>query len=534
LGPGHEPTELTDDRLADGAAATATRGSDAEADRRLETVVVSRRRRRWPWVIAVLLVAGIAAIWVLSRTGEAEVEDDAAPVKATDTVVRTDLVEVTDYAGTLGRVAGDPITSSLTGTLTSAAAAGDVIDQGDVLFAIDGEPVVFALGSTPAYRPMAPSSGTVDVVAQSSGVVTNHAQVGEVVTAGDVVYSLGDVPTVVLRGDLPAWRMLREGVDEGADVRQLEQALVDLGYDPDGSVTIDEEFTGLTEAMVERWQDDIGVEDDGVVDFGEVVFMPADVEVRAVAVSVGQNAVAGQTIAQLGDGEPMEGADIEQLEHLLADLGHDPGEVDGSYTASTREAVVAWQEAAGVEPDGLVGLGEVVFLVEPVRISERLVTVGATVAAGSPVLSATGSEIRVTMELPAEDQGLIGAGDPVQIELPDATITPGTVETVDTVATLSQAGEAVFDVTIVLDDPDAAGGLDEAPVDVEIVTDQVDDVLAVPVTALLALAEGGYAVEVVGSDGATRLVAVDPGFYADGLVEIDADGVAEGDEVVVP
>ena len=88
-------------------------------------------------------------------------------------------------------------------------------------------------------------------------------------------------------------------------------------------------------------------------------------------------------------------------------------------------------------------------------------------------------------------------------------------------------------VEIALDDPAAAGDLDEAPVDVRVVTDTAEDVLAVPVTALLALAEGGYAVEVVDADGTTRLVAADPGFFADGLVEIDAD-VEPGDLVVVP
>ncbi len=86
---------------------------------------------------------------------------------------------------------------------------------------------------------------------------------------------------------------------------------------------------------------------------------------------------------------------------------------------------------------------------------------------------------------------------------------------------------------IVLDDPAAATGLDEAPVDVEVVTDSRTDVMAVPVTSLLALAEGGYAVEVADGDG-TRLVAVEPGFYASGLVEITSGDIAPGDRVVVP
>ena len=74
----------------------------------------------------------------------------------------------------------------------------------------------------------------------------------------------------------------------------------------------------------------------------------------------------------------------------------------------------------------------------------------------------------------------------------------------------------------------------EAPVDVEIVTDRAEDVLAVPVAALVALAEGGYAVEVDTGGGTVRLVSIETGFYADGLVEVTSSGLEPGDRVVVP
>ena len=111
---------------------------------------------------------------------------------------------------------------------------------------------------------------------------------------------------------------------------------------------------------------------------------------------------------------------------------------------------------------------------------------------------------------------------------------PGTVDSVATVATFNQQGNAVFEVVISLNDPTAAAGLDEAPVDVEIVSDSVSGVTAVPVSALVALAEGGYAVEVQQSDGSTVLVAVEPGFYADGLVEVTETQLQPGMTVVVP
>jgi hypothetical protein len=137
------------------------------------------------------------------------------------------------------------------------------------------------------------------------------------------------------------------------------------------------------------------------------------------------------------------------------------------------------------------------------------------------------------MDLPAEDQELVAVGTPVIVVLPDRSETSGTVSYVASVAeVVPQGGGATFEVEITLDDPTVIGDLDEAPVDIRVVSDSVDDVMAVPVSALLALAEGGYAVEVVEGD-TTRLVGVEPGFFGDGLVEITGS-LEPGTVVVLP
>jgi hypothetical protein len=61
-------------------------------------------------------------------------------------------------------------------------------------------------------------------------------------------------------------------------------------------------------------------------------------------------------------------------------------------------------------------------------------------------------------------------------------------------------------------------------------------VLVVPVDALLALSNGGYAVEVAGPLGIHRLVAVSLGLFddADGMVEATGSGLTAGQRVVVP
>ena len=68
---------------------------------------------------------------------------------------------------------------------------------------------------------------------------------------------------------------------------------------------------------------------------------------------------------------------------------------------------------------------------------------------------------------------------------------------------------------------------------VSVVTSAAPGVTAVPVDALLALAEGGYAVERPVAGGGTELVAVEVGAFADGWVQVTGD-LAEGDDVVVP
>lgn len=101
---------------------------------------------------------------------------------------------------------------------------------------------------------------------------------------------------------------------------------------------------------------------------------------------------------------------------------------------------------------------------------------------------------------------------------------------------MSQGGDdddPTIKVTITLDDSSATGDLDQTPVKVHVTRDRAENVLAVPVNALLVLAEGGYAVEVV-EGAARRLVPVEIGLFARGLVEVSGEGLREGDRVVVP
>jgi hypothetical protein len=83
-------------------------------------------------------------------------------------------------------------------------------------------------------------------------------------------------------------------------------------------------------------------------------------------------------------------------------------------------------------------------------------------------------------------------------------------------------------VTVTVDKPATIAKLDAADVTVDFVAETHKNVLAAPVGALLALSEGGYAVQIKGG----ALVAVQTGLFAKGLVEISGNGLTEGTEVV--
>jgi hypothetical protein len=127
-------------------------------------------------------------------------------------------------------------------------------------------------------------------------------------------------------------------------------------------------------------------------------------------------------------------------------------------------------------------------------------------------------------------------GASVEIELPDDSRVPGTVATIGRTAEVKQEGSAAtIEASVSLQSP--VSSLDAAPVDVVVSTPRATGVLVVPIRALVALAEGGYAVERV-SGATTQLVAVEPGAFGDGIVEItgadlQGKGLAEGDTVVV-
>jgi peptidoglycan hydrolase-like protein with peptidoglycan-binding domain len=351
-----------------------------------------------------------------------------------------------------------------------------------------------------------------------------------------VVVAVGAVAAVAL-GQLPTRSAAADGAAPSASQAPRTTATVARK-----TMTIEETLDGTIGYAGGRevignlagtltWRPDEGV----VIDQGGRLY---EVDGKKRAVLLYGSRPAWRTL----DSDAADGADILQLERALKALGYTRkgDDIDRHWDADTTRAVKRWQKAAGMPRDGRVDLGEVVFLAGPIRVTERPASLGAPVGPGAVVLSGTSDERVITVDLAADRADLVAEGDTVTVTLPDGSETKGTLIDEGTVATAGDEqpggsrGTPTITVTIGLDDPKASAAYESAPVEVSVVRQSRPDVLAVPVNALVALLEGGYAVERVAPDGSTKLVRVELGIFQDAWVEVRGTGIAAGDPVVVP
>jgi peptidoglycan hydrolase-like protein with peptidoglycan-binding domain len=259
--------------------------------------------------------------------------------------------------------------------------------------------------------------------------------------------------------------------------------------------------------------------------------------------------------------EGVKGWDVKELNRNLADLGYADGtELDpsGYFGSETRDALKDLKADLGLARTGSLEPGQAVALPGPLRISSISAPLGTAVQTGTSIAEATSTARRVEVDFdPSQVEG-VKVGDRASITLPNNRTTPGVVRSVGAVAVDSGSdsgsdsgassgsdsgsggGSAsatpTITVFIALRRLGDVRGIEEAPVQVSIITGRVKDALSVPVTALLARAGGGYAVETVDAGGQRQLVRVDLGAFdhANGLVQVSGPALRAGQRVVVP
>ena len=471
-------------------------------------------------------VAIAALLWIQPAPPAAA---PSAISTATAEVTRGSLRDTRTVTGTLSYGELSALRPSLGGEsamVTWVAPVGSIVKRGEPLYTLDGEPTILFYGSVPQHRTLRFEQGDETPVWVELETAETAVQAAELTLsleqerlkdaqarAADATARLGDALSetpataefIQLAGAVRAADAKRTRVKELSDA-ELAPAIDVAAAEAELAAA----RTNLDAAIRGLRRDLSGAGLDAIT--ARVALADAQLKLAEVRTSL------EALVARASDN-----SDVAQLAENLAALG---------YGGTLPEQVRAWQLAAGLPVTGIVGPGQLVIAEGPAHIAAHSAGVGETLTASSPdrgsLLDYSSTDKLVTVPLTVGDQALAAAGRAVTVTLPDDTEVGGTISEVGSVVT-----NGTIDVVVIVADQDALGGLEVAAVDVEFVSDSRDDVLSVPVAALLARPEGGFAVEVV-TDGASNLVPVDTGLFAAGRVEVSGEGIAEGMRVGVP
>jgi hypothetical protein len=482
-----------------------------------------RGRRRIGAIGALsLAVLMVTVAVVLSAGGDAEGDESASRSTATTKIERKDLVESEEVDGTLGYADSRNVINRLSGTVTWLPKQGSVVKTGEKLFEVNGKPVF------------------------------------------------------LLDGTYPAYRSLRSG-RQGRDVAQLERSLRELGFDEDKDMAIDSEWTSATTAAVERWQRSHGLEEDGSIEVGRVVFQPGDRRIGEQLVDIGGSADSGGTGGGGGGGNAtgttgasydsgtegrtifasLPAATASQTQTPTPTPTPTPTATQTPTPTSTPTPMPSPSPTPSPEPSpqptptstptpsapstgggfsgggggGFSGGGGSAPSTGGSATAQSAAS-GGQQSVASEILTTTSRRRVVTVDLETTKVRLAQRGAEVEVEMPDGDDVGGRITQVGRVAETTEQSDGTesdptIELTIRLRKTEGFV-IDQAPVDVQLERRRAEDVLTVPVTALLAQSGGRFVVEVVESGGRRRVVPVKPGLYTDGDVEIEGEGLEEG------
>lgn len=248
-----------------------------------------------------------------------------------------------------------------------------------------------------------------------------------------------------------------------------------------------------------------------------------------------------------------DGPDVQELEANLIALGDARGLLSAAgphYGVAAAAAVARWQASLGTPATGTVQFGAIAFVPAALRIDTASVAPGEPAAPGDQPYLVTTTVRSASVPLTPNDP-VVAVGQDVSIQLPSGATTSGRVTAVgpappsgpasptgssspaqqSSTASANSATSTVLTVTP--DDPATTGTINGESVQVSLTVQSVRHVLAVPIAALLALAGGGYGLEVVERSGAHVLVRVHTGVFAGGEVEVSGRGFGPGTRVLV-
>ena len=537
-------------------------------------------------LIVLIAVAALGYGGYYFGTQNTETSSSSKTLELTTTPIQKgDLAKKEEYNGTLRQTDSRVLNSPMSGVVTFVPKEGTIVNFGEVLFAVDNKPVILVEGETPFYRTLDLNSDPGPDVFQLERALVFLGYAAEDFLPDETF----DETTSKMLNAL----YIDYKIETKSEITPTEQVAINLKQTEVENIEDTISNGGTTIAEVNSKKKTLeDLQRDSVTTLAEVNSKKKTLD-DAIENSTKENAAwqaATNLIEEyyqqidllkdltnprtLAKSQETRDEEIKNYEDLIEEQKRiremEEGEgsvVDGAEALAIENAQKAYDDALKSYNDGVDQDSELAKAkeeLEELKLSAKSETfsptnayasktsiivgsyisdIGSAVTLNSPLYNISSIGIEVVFQVDATDQETVSLGDSVEIELPTNERVPTIITFIDQVVTQTQAGEFI-EVTLEVLNPEEIEAYDQAPVKVFVTTEISENVLYVPVNALLALAEGGYALEIYdgeldggtfeGESGVdTSYVAVEIGVFTDGFVEVKGN-ISEGQIVVVP
>jgi hypothetical protein len=297
----------------------------------------------------------------------------------------------------------------------------------------------------------------------------------------------------------------------------------------------DDTWQAATTAGVDALQKSLGETETGDLPLGKVVFLPGHQQVSMVQGTLGASAsdpapsnapefVSLEKSATPKHSKPRSKSKLKQLEQLVAQL---KAEIAHMHANSNNPSSPSHNSNPSSSNNPKHSSTPSSSHNNPHNSNN-----GGGRGAGSPVLQTSSTKLIVTVNLDASKQSEAKVGEAVTVEMPAGNTVNGRITAVSSVAQSSGgnggsgSSGSTIPVTVTLSGHQSGAGLDKASVSVNFSQAKARNVLSVPVTALLAIGGGRYAVQEAGASH--KLIPVTTGLFAAGYVQISGPGIYDG------
>ena len=536
------------------------------------------------YILIAVVALGYGAYYFGTQNTETSSSSKTLELTTTE-IQKGDLAKKEEYNGTLRQTNSRVLNSPLSGVVTFAPKEGTIINFGEVLFAVDNKPVILVEGKTPFYRTLDLNSDPGPDVFQLERALVFLGYAAEDFvpdetfdeTTSNMLNSLYIDYKIETKSEItPSEQVainlkqtevenIEDTISNGgttlAEVNSKKKTLEDLQKDSVTTLaevnskkkTLDDAIENSTKENA-AWQAATNL----IEDYNQQISLLKDLtNPRTIAKS-----------QETRDEEIKDYEDLIEEQKRIREMEEGEGSVvDATEALAIENAQKAYDDALKSYNEGVDQESELAKAKEEldelklsaqsetfsptnayasktaIIVGSYISDVGSAVTLNSPLYNISSIGIEVVFQVDATDQETVSLGDSVEIELPTDERVPTVITFIDQVVTQTQAGEFI-EVTLEVLNPEEIEAYDQAPVKVFVTTEISENVLYVPVNALLALAEGGYALEIYDGelDGGTfegesgidtSYVAVEIGVFTDGFVEVKGN-ISEGQTVVVP